>query len=100
MANTEELEVKTGLPITKEQRDLFQKVLSIDDLIDLSTKSKVSYSTFRSLFYRKGNVTDENKEAVTMMISKSLEKVQDAIIYYKKAESTLVQMQNLIHKEG
>lgn len=92
----EGLAVEVGMPITKEQRELFHRLVTIDDLIDLSAKSNVSYSTFRSLYYRKGNVTEDNKEAVAMMISKSLEKIQTSIIYFEKAQKALTQMQNLL----
>ena len=84
--------VEIGKPISKEQRDLFDKILTIQDITDISADSSLSYSTFRELFYRRADVTETNKEAVYKMINKAFEKTEEAIVYFTKAKSELERM--------
>ncbi|MBS3993163.1 MAG: hypothetical protein KGZ87_05560 [Bacteroidetes bacterium] len=84
--------VIVGNPITEEQKSIFHRLLTTNDLIDISTKVNVSYSTVRNIFYRTQSITEENKEVVAKMISKSFEKTEDALIYFEKAKSELKQM--------
>ncbi len=84
--------VLVGSPITEDQKKLFHRLLTINDLIEISTQVEVSYSTVRNLFYRTQSVTEENKEAVIKMIARAFEKTEDSLIYFEKAKSELKQM--------
>jgi DNA topoisomerase VI subunit A len=89
--------VEIGKPITKEQKELFQKLLTIENIVDLAAESTLSYSTFRELFYRKADVTETNKEAVYKMISKAFQKTEESIVYFAKAKS---QLEAMLPKSG
>ena len=84
--------LEVGKPITKAQKELFNRLLTIDDLIDISAEILPSYSTVRNLYYRKQSITEENICAVYRMINKAFEKTEDAIVYFSKAKSELNQM--------
>lgn len=84
--------VQIGHPITEEQKELFNRLLSTNDLVELSTTVNVSYATVKALAYRTQPVTENNKEAVVKMINKSFEKAENAITYFTKAKHELEAM--------
>ena len=84
--------LEIGKPITEEQKELFHRLLTTNDLINISAEVPVSYSTVRNLHYRTQSITDENICAVYKMINKAFEKTEDAIVYFAKAKSELNQM--------
>lgn len=86
--------MKIGEPITKTQKDLFQRVLTIQDVMDVAEKTSISYSTVRNLYYRNTTITENNLIAVQGLINKSFEKVENALSYFEKAKSELKQMTN------
>jgi len=81
-----------GEPITKEQKDLLNRLLTTQDLIDVSTTVDASYSTVKSLFYRTASVTEENQQAVYKMISRAFQKAEESLVYFTKAKSELEAM--------
>ena len=81
-----------GEPITKEQKNLLNRLLTTQDLIDVSTTVDDSYSTVKSLFYRTASVTEENQQAVYKMISRAFQKAEESLVYFTKAKSELEAM--------
>ena len=84
--------IQIGEPITKEQKQLFQRVLTIQDVMDVAASTKVSYSAVRNLYYRNVTVTEHNKIAAQGLVNKAFEKVEDALSYFLKAKSELETM--------
>ncbi|MCB0460350.1 MAG: hypothetical protein KDC74_10100 [Flavobacteriaceae bacterium] len=84
--------IQVGEPITKEQKELFQRILTIQDVMDVATSVNVSYPTVRNIYYRNVTVTEDNKEAAQGLINKAFEKVEDALSYFQKAKSELESM--------
>jgi hypothetical protein len=86
--------IEIGKPITEEQKNLFHRLLTTNDLIEITADKEVnvSYSTVKELYYRTCTITDRNKEAVVKMINLSFKKTQDAIVYFAKAKQELEQM--------
>ena len=84
--------IQVGEPISKELRDVFNRILTIDDLMDISTEVSVSYSTIRNIYYRTQTITEENKEAAYKMMNKAFEKVENALVFFYKAKQHLEEM--------
>lgn len=84
--------MEIGKPITEDQKMLFHRLLTTNDLIDISSEVDVSYSTVRNIYYRTQSITEENKEAMCKMINKAFQKSEDAITYFTKAKQQLEEM--------
>lgn len=88
--------MEIGKPITEAQKDLFHRLLTTKDLIDISAQGTVSYSTVRNLYYRTQSITEGNLEAVIRMTELALEKSKSSITFFENAER---QLEELISKE-
>lgn len=79
-----------GNSITKEEKEIFQRVLNIQDLMDVSHSVNVSLSTVKNVYYRNVTITKDNKPAYFALKSKAFEKIEDALTFFQKAKSDLI----------
>ena len=80
-----------GQPITQNLKSLLHRLLTTQDLIDISTEANVSYSTVRAIYYRTQTITNDNLIAVEKMIQKAFEKSNESINFFIDAKKQLKQ---------
>ena len=80
-----------GNSITKKEKEIFQRVLNTQDLMDVSQTVNVSLSTVKNVYYRTVTITEENKHAYFAIRSKAFEKIEHSLSYFRKAKSDLLE---------
>ena len=84
--------LEIGSLITEVQQELFSKLLTENDLENITKEVGVELIVVKNIFYRKQPICEENICVVYKMINKAFEKTEDAIVYFSKVKSELNQM--------
>jgi len=88
-----------GNSITKKEKEIFQRVLNTQDLMDVSESVAVSLSTVKNVYYRNVTITVDNKPAYLAIKSKAFEKIETSLTYFQKAKSDLLATMPIINQK-
>ena len=88
-----------GNSITKKEKEIFQRVLNTQDLMDVSESVAVSLSTVKNVYYRNVTITVDNKPAYLAIKSKAFEKIKGALYFFEKAKKDLLATMPIISQK-
>ena len=86
--------IKEGFPLDKKLHSILREILSTQDVMDVSVKVNLSFSTVRDLYYRTGSVTQANKKAAFELIEAALIKIPLGIESAKEMHNSLMKIKN------
>ena len=89
-----------GKPITEKEQKTFQRLLTSRDIASVAGSTGLSTSTLDGIKYGSKTITEDNVLGLIGLITKSNEKVREALVFFKKAESELNHLQKLANELG
>ena len=92
--------LEVGKPITDKQQQIFQRLLTSRNIASVAGSSGLSTSTLDGIRYGSKTITKDNVLGLIGLITKSNEKVREALAFFKKAEAELNHLQKVANELG
>ena len=92
--------LEVGKPITDKQQQIFQRLLTARDIASVAGSTGLSTSCLNNIKYGYVTITEENVLGLIGLITKSNEKVREALAFFKKAEAELNHLQKVANELG
>ena len=92
--------LEVGKPITEKEQKTFQRLLTARDIASVAGSTGLSTSCLNNIKYGYVTITEENVLGLIGLITKSNEKVREALAFFNKSEAELNHLQKVANELG
>ena len=92
--------LEIGKPITDKQQQIFQRLLTARDIASVAGSTGLGTACLNNIKYGYITIKKENVLGLIGLITKSNEKVREALAFFKKAEAELNHLQKVANELG
>jgi hypothetical protein len=92
--------LEVGKPITDKQQQTFQRLLTARDIASVAGSTGLNPTDLYGIKNGSETITEENVLGLIGLITKSNEKVREALAFFNKAEAELNHLQKVANELG